>query len=84
MAQKKGYCPSKETREKISKAMRGTCHMSEEGKQSMILSKQKKVKLGKKVYDSLNSAADAIGDSPINLSRAIKNGWSIPVKFIDK
>lgn len=64
--------------------MRGTCHMSEEGKQRMILSKQKKVKLGKKVYDSLNSAAEAIGDSPINLSRAIKNGWSIPVKFIDK
>lgn len=84
MAQKKGYCPSKETREKISKAMRGTCHMSEEGKQRMILSKQKKVQLGKRVYDSLQSAAEAIGDSPINLSRAIKNGWSIPVKFTDK
>lgn len=83
MAQKKGYCPSEETREKISKARRGICYMSEDGKQRVKASKQKRVLLGKRIYDSIQSAAEAIGDSPINLSRAIKKEWSIPVKFVE-
>jgi len=81
MAQKKGYVVSEETKQKISNTKRGHSYMTEDGKRRFIESKQKKVLLGKKVYDSLKEAAEAIGESSTNLSRAIKKGWSIPVEF---
>lgn len=81
MAQKKGYIVSEETKQKISNARRGHSWMTEEGKQRMIASKKKKVILGNKIYNSIKEAADAIGESPTNLSRAIKNGWFISVAF---
>lgn len=84
MAQKVGYKVSEETKEKISKSRRGHSYLTEDGKNRMVASKQKKVVLGKKIYNSIKEAAEAIGDSPNNLSRAIKNKWCIPVKFYDE
>lgn len=84
MAQKFGYIVSEETKQKISKTKRGHSYLTEEGKKRLIASKQKKVLLGKRIYNSLKEAAEAVGDSPINLSRAIKNGWDISVKFYNK
>lgn len=81
MAQKIGYVVSEETKQKISKARRGRSYITEEGKKRVAASKQKKVLLGNRVYDSIKEAADAIGYSSNSLSRAASNKWNIPVKF---
>lgn len=83
MAQRLGYIVSDETKKKISEARRGKNFISLKGRASIVASKQKRVQLGDKVYNSISEVAKVLGMSPNRVSRAINKNYSITLKFIE-